>query len=254
MSRETAIGHVAPLCPSSWGRDVEPVQTLEKISIPQQAARLYEPFTMVDLAQVDDLVLSLFLCQGNLSFHRHVDQDELFLVHNGTISLESDWGTVVLRAGELTVAPKGVGHRSSSLLRSLVLLLQPRLMANRRNGHRRLFALPDAARLEKVSVPAMSRQVSACFQPVLLAHLDTFALNLTICQGNGPWRVASRQSSLILCYEGQVTLDGEFGPVSLDAGELVVVPRGVAHQFSSPRRAALLTLDRHPQPGLPLPD
>ncbi|RPI53496.1 MAG: cupin domain-containing protein, partial [Chloroflexi bacterium] len=138
---------------------VEPTQTLDKVSIIEQSGHLTEPFTMMDLVQIDDLTLSIFLCQGTLPFHRHVDQDELFLVHSGTISLESDWGTAVLRPGELSVVPKGVGHRSSSLLRSLVLLLQPRLMVNRRNGHRRLFAAKDSGRLEKLSLPAIGRQV-----------------------------------------------------------------------------------------------
>ena len=122
---------------------VEEALELEIISIADQAGRLTEPFTMIDLASIDDLVLSVFLCQGTLPRHRHLDQDELFLVHSGTISLESDWGTAILRPGEMAVAPKGVGHRSSSLLNSQVLLLQPRLMVNRRNGNRRIFALKE---------------------------------------------------------------------------------------------------------------
>jgi homogentisate 1,2-dioxygenase len=168
-------------------KDVTQPETLEKISIPQQAARLSEPFTMIDLAQLDDLVLSVYLCQGTMPHHRHLDQDELFLVHSGTISLESDWGTAVLRPGELAVAPKGVGHRSSSLLRSLVLLLQPRLMVNRRNGDRRLFVVKGEGRLEKVSVPAVGHQIAIPFAPVTLTHLDTFAVQLLLCEEIGPW-------------------------------------------------------------------
>ena len=61
--------------------------SLEVISIAEQGARLSKPFTMIDLVQIDDLMLSIFLCQGTLPMHRHVDQDELFLVHSGTISL-----------------------------------------------------------------------------------------------------------------------------------------------------------------------
>lgn len=209
---------------------------------------------MIDLAQIDDLALSIFLCQGTLPSHRHLDQDELFLVHSGTISLESDWGPATLRPGELAVVPKGLGHRSSSLLRSLVLLLQPRLIVNRRNGDRRLFALEDEGRLEKVSVPAMGRQVAIPFSPVTLAHLDTFALNLVLCQGTGPWWQAERQSSLVLCYDGNLDLDSELGQVSLQDGDMVVLPKGIPYQLSSSRRALMLGVERHKQPGLPLPD
>jgi homogentisate 1,2-dioxygenase len=233
-------------------RIVEQAQVLEKIDLAQEAARLSEPFTMIDLVQIDDLALSVFLCQGTLPQHRHLDQDELFLVHSGTISLESDWGTVILRPGELAVVPKGLGHRSSSLLRSLVLLLQPRLVVNRRNGNRRLFALKDAGRLEKASVPAVGRQIAVPFRPIAVAHLDTFALNLLLCQGTGPWWQTKRQSSLVLCYDGRLTLDSELGQISLQDHELVVVPREIAYRISSTSRAVVLSVERHEQPGLPL--
>lgn len=218
---------------------------LEKISIPEHAARLTEPFTMIDLVEIDDMVLSIFLCQGTLPRHRHVDQDELFLVHNGTISLESDWGTAILRPGELAVAPKGVGHRSSSLLRSLVLLLQPRLMVNRRNGDRRIFSLKNDRRLEKVSVPAMGRQVAIPFRPVVLAHVDTYALHLIYCEGSGPWWQTERQASLVFCYDGSLNLATECDQISLESGDLLVVPKGMAYQLSSTDRTLVVGLRRH---------
>ena len=229
-------------------------EALEKVSIHEYAGELSEPFTMIDLANIDDLVLSLYLCQGTMPHHRHLDQDELFLVHSGTISLESDWGTAVLRPGELAVAPKGVGHRSSSLLRALVLLLHPRLMVNRRNGDRRLFAIQDKGRLEKVSVPAVGRQIAAAYNPVVLAHLDTYAFTLLLCEGNGPWWQNEHQASLVMCYEGRAVLDTEMGLVSLRAGELVVVPKGLAHRLSCIERTLVLGTQRHQQPGLPLKD
>ncbi len=228
---------------------------LEVINIAEQGARLSQPFTMLDLAQIDDLMLSLFLCQGTLQTHRHVDQDELFLVQSGTISLESEWGDVILRPHELAVVPKGVGHRSASLLPSLVLLLQPRVVVDRRNGDRRLFALKDENRLEKVSLAAMGRQVVVPFSPVLVANLDTFALLLTLCEGMGPWQAHDRQADLILCQDGRLTIETEgMGLASLGPGELAVIPSHVSYRLLSTGRAMVLGLKRHKQPGLPLPD
>ena len=234
--------------------DVKKKKTLEKINYGQEAAQLTEPFTMIDLTQMDDLALSVFLCQGTMPFHRHLDQDELFMVHSGTISIESDWGNMVLRPGELTVVPKGLSHRSSSLIRSLVLLFQPRLIVNRRNGDRCLFALKNAGRLEKVSVPAMGRQIVNPHTPVTQAHLDTFAFNLLLCDGTGPWRQYDRQSSLVLCYDGEVLLDSDLGQVSLHRGELVVVPKSTRFRLSGEERSLVLELRRHKAPGLPLQD
>lgn len=234
---------------------------IEVINIGDHGVHLKDPFTMVDLAQIDDLSLSLFLCQGNMPMHRHLDQDELFLVHSGTISLDSEWGTVMLRAGELTVVPKSLGHRSSSLLRSLVLLIHPRLMVDRRNGHRRLFMPADENQhLEKINISAMGRQLMVPFQPVVLTHLDTFAVHLRLCEGAGGWEQLDRQATLILCCDGRLSVEvaasqvpaGQraAGRLSVGPNELVVVPASVAHRLSSVGRAVVLGLTRHEQPGI----
>jgi homogentisate 1,2-dioxygenase len=209
---------------------------------------------MIDLVQIDDLMLSVYLCDGTMPRHRHLDQDELFLVHSGSINLDSGWGTAILHPGELVVAPKGVDHRSSSHLRSLVLLLQPRLMVNRRNGDRRLFALKNEGHLQKVSVPAVGRQLVTPFHRVVLADLDTFALTIMLCRGAGPWECYDRQESLVYCYDGSLTLHSELGDLALSGGELATVPKGTPHQVSSLQRSLVLGLLRHEQPGLPLAD
>lgn len=206
---------------------------------------------MIDLAQIDDLVLSVYLCQGTMPHHRHLDQDELFLVHSGTISLESEWGTVILRPGELAVVPKGIGHRSSSLLRSHVLLFQPRLLANRRNGHRRLFALGGSERLQKVSVPAMGRHIAVRFRMVKLADVDTYALYLMLCQETGPWTDTDRQTGLIVCCDGRLQVETKRDRVALEKGELTIIPKGTAYRLSSAGKALAMGIQRHSQPALP---
>lgn len=229
---------------------------LAKISIADYESRLTEPFTMVELARIDDLSLSLYLCQGTMPFHRHVDQDELFMVHSGAITLESAWGTAVLRPGELAVVAKGLSHRSSSPMRSLVLLLQPRLMVNRRNGDRHLFTLRDQGRLEKVSMPAVGRGLTVPFRPVVLADVDTFAVTLESCTQAGPLHGVGPlpQSGLILCSAGHVTVETEDERLPLAEWELVVVPAGVPYRLSSAAGALVMGVQRHRQPSLPLPN
>ena len=158
--------------------------------------------------------------------------------------------SVIKMPGELATAPKGLGHRSSSLVRSIVLLFQPRLLANRRNGNRHLFAPKEGGRLDKVSVPAMGRQIAVPFEPVRLADVDTFSLDLTVCQGTGSWQVLEHQSSLVLCYDGQISLESEFGRLALHNGELAVLPPGLPHCLSSSERALILGLRRHPRPAV----
>jgi hypothetical protein len=123
-------------------------------------------------------------------------------------------------------------------------------MVNRRNGDRRLFVLKDENRLEKVNVPAMGRQIVAPFRPITLAHVDTFALTIMRCLDTGPWMQVVHQQSLVLCYDGRLTIDTEEEQVSLGDAELVVVPNGTRHQLSSEEGALVLGVQRHQSPDL----
>ena len=58
----------------------------------------------------------------------------------------------------------------------------------------------------------------------------------------------------MLCYDGNLVLDSELGQLSMQQGELVVVPKGITYRLSSAERALVLGTERHKQPGLPLPD
>jgi homogentisate 1,2-dioxygenase len=180
-----------------------------------------------------------------MPLHRHLDQDEAFLVHSGSVNLESEWGSVVLGPGELSVVPKGLGHRSASLMHSLVLLFQPRGMVNRRNGHRRVFVLPQQGRLEKVSVPAVGRQISVPFRPIALANLDVYTLTLTACRGTGLWQQNDAGAGLVLCHSGHILVALGSGEMDLNAWELTVIPPGMAYRLSSPGHALTLGLERH---------
>jgi hypothetical protein len=136
-------------------------------------------------------------------------------------------------------------------------------MVNRRNGHRRLFAPKESGRLEKVNVSAVGHQISAPFEPVTVAHLDTYAVHVTRCVGDGPAWLPAPQDSMVLCQEGRLTLalgagapphDPPDEQYTLEASDLLVVPKGFGSQISSPTGALVLGVKRHKQPGLPLTD
>lgn len=214
-----------------------------KINISEEALRLLEPFAMADLTYVGDLAVSLYACQGALAWHRHLDYDELFLVHNGVIVLESEWGSVTLQPNELAVVPKGVAHRSASILWSIVLLLHIGVFPDRRNGDRRLHALEGERRLAKINVPEQAKQITRPFVPQDLARVDDFALRLFVARGSVPWRKASREA-LLLVQEGRVDLFTQDGLSVMNAGEMVVLAQGMNYRMVASERAAVLSLSR----------
>jgi len=82
------------------------------------------PFSPVDLARVDDFVLRCSLVKGEFHWHRHVDQDELFVCHSGSLCVETRETKVDLVSGEGVVVPKGVEHRTSSTEGAVALVFE----------------------------------------------------------------------------------------------------------------------------------
>jgi len=217
---------------------------IKKIDIAQQAARLLQPFQMAHLGYVDDFAVSVFICQGTLDWHRHIDRDELFLVQSGVINLETEWGNVRLRPDEMAVVPKGVKHRSSSFLWSVVLLFQPQIMAHRKNGDRRVDAPPEGKALHKVNVIQAVRESKFPFQPLDLVTVDDGVMRLLFVRGKERYQDSGTRDKLFLVFEGEVSLDMRQGDVNLQAGEMIIIPKGMLYRLASLEEAIVLLFEK----------
>ena len=217
---------------------------LRVVNVAEEAARLTEPFSLIELAYVDYFVVDVFICYGAVVWHKHIDQDELFLVQSGAISLETAWGNLELGPSELAVVPKGVGHRSSSSLWSVVLLFQPQALADRRNGDRRIFVLEGQRRIEKVSVSAEAARLLDHSEPRDLICLDDFVVRLSLCLGESHWHQHEGRDEFLFVQEGVVELGTEGETVSVRAGEMTVVPKGMVHRLTPDDRAVVMLLER----------
>jgi len=48
---------------------------LKKLNVSQIATALDKPFSMMNVAFVGDILVSVYICQGMLEWHKHVDVD-----------------------------------------------------------------------------------------------------------------------------------------------------------------------------------
>jgi mannose-6-phosphate isomerase-like protein (cupin superfamily) len=71
--------------------------------------------------------------KGEFLWHRHENEDELFLVLKGTLDLELRSGTVSLGAGEFFIVPRGVEHRPVAREEVHLLLFEPASTLNTGN-------------------------------------------------------------------------------------------------------------------------
>jgi len=215
---------------------------IQKVDLTAVAKKLAEPYMLVELAQVEEFAARLFICQGGIAWHKHIDEDELFFVYEGEISLESEWGNHILRTGELAVVPKGVTHRSTSSIRSVVLLFERRLFSDRQDGKRRLFVLRGQNTLNKVSVKEAAEGL-APFSPLDLASVDGFVAQAVIYQGRSNWG-GNPQTLLLFLQEGEVELETDEGRAKIGCGEIARMPKGLAHRLLAEERAVALLLLR----------
>lgn len=79
------------------------------------------------IADVNDHQVKLAKVQGEFVWHRHADEDEMFLVIHGELTIELRDGAVTLGPGEMVVIPKGVEHRPVALEEVHLMLFEPRV-------------------------------------------------------------------------------------------------------------------------------
>ena len=63
--------------------------------------------------------------QGEFVFHKHDDEDELFMVIKGQLYIEMLDRTVTVNPGEFFVVPKGVEHKPIAKEETHLLLFEP---------------------------------------------------------------------------------------------------------------------------------
>lgn len=82
----------------------------EVVSPATVAAGLTELWSPRVVAELDDSYVKVAKVQGTLAWHSHDDEDELFYILKGTLTIEMEDRTVVLNQGDTFVVPKGVRH------------------------------------------------------------------------------------------------------------------------------------------------
>ncbi len=221
---------------------------LKKVNVSQAAKKLDQPFMVMRVAHVSDIVASVYICQGMLQWHRHLDNDEMFWVCEGSILLESDWGSVRLRPGELSVVPKGIGHRSTADMRASVLLLRCGSIPERKNGHRRLYTTAGDQSLERISLRDVARTLPVPLKFQTATRIEDSVVQ--VARGEGTWQVEIPASHDVMFFvlDGTATLRTAQSMLHLHPGELAVVPLGAVYQLHTSKGTTLARVTREDAP------
>ncbi|MDR5740058.1 cupin domain-containing protein [Caballeronia sp. LZ016] len=91
------------------------------------------------VAEMNDYQFKVVKVVGEFQWHRHAETDEAFIVLEGELHIDfrtgpSCDGSIVLRAGQLGVVPKGVEHKPGANAEVKLLLIEPRGVVNTGDG------------------------------------------------------------------------------------------------------------------------
>jgi mannose-6-phosphate isomerase-like protein (cupin superfamily) len=106
---------------------------MDKINLREKLASFSEHWSPRIVAELNGQQVKLAKLQGSFVWHRHDNEDELFLVVRGRLRMELRDGDVWLEEGEMLVVPRGVEHRPVADEEVEVLLFEPASTLNTGN-------------------------------------------------------------------------------------------------------------------------
>lgn len=83
---------------------------MNKININEKFELFTQEWTPKVIAETNGQLVKIAKGSGELIWHTHDNEDELFIVFKGQLTLQLRAGDIVLNTGEMYVVPKGVEH------------------------------------------------------------------------------------------------------------------------------------------------
>lgn len=108
---------------------------LEKVNLSDKFRLFDEHWSPKIAGEVNDSYVKLVKLQGDFVWHKHDEEDEMFLVVKGSITIRLRDGDVRLGEGEFVIIPRGVEHMPVADEEAHVLLFEPKTVLNTGDVH-----------------------------------------------------------------------------------------------------------------------
>lgn len=98
---------------------------MSKINLAEKFSKFSEHWTPKIIAESNNQLVKIAKGDGELVWHKHDNEDELFIVFKGQLTLQMKEGDIVLNPGEMYVVPKGVEHCPKAIPDTHFLMVEP---------------------------------------------------------------------------------------------------------------------------------
>lgn len=106
---------------------------VQKINISQKLSLFTDHWNPRIIAELNGQHVKLGKFQGEFVWHKHDNEDELFLVLKGSFRMELRDKTIEMNEGDMIVIPKGVEHRPVADKEVQIMLFEPASTVNTGN-------------------------------------------------------------------------------------------------------------------------
>jgi quercetin dioxygenase-like cupin family protein len=109
-------------------------QVAEPITLTDELDSLTEFWSQRVVAEANGNMFKVAKGVGSTNWHSHDDQDEVFLLIEGDLTVQLGDRDVVLRPGDLFVVPRGVEHRPVADGEARFMIIGPSVTSNAAGG------------------------------------------------------------------------------------------------------------------------
>ena len=108
---------------------------MQKVNLAQKLALFSELWSPRIVGELNGQYVKLAKVEGEFEWHKHADEDELFLVLAGCLVIKLRDHDIRLEEGEFFIVPRGMEHNPVAERETHVLLFEP--MSTLNTGDRR---------------------------------------------------------------------------------------------------------------------
>ncbi len=106
---------------------------MEKINIAEKLGLFNEYWSPKVIGEVNDSYIKLAKFKGDFTWHMHDNEDEMFYVLKGILTVKFKDKSICLHEGECIIIPKGVEHMPVADKEVHVMLIEPKTTLNTGN-------------------------------------------------------------------------------------------------------------------------
>lgn len=108
---------------------------VRKVNLAEKFAEFTEQWSPKIAGEVNESYVKLVKFQGDFVWHRHENEDEMFLVIKGRFTMRFRDRDLALEENEFVIVPKGMEHCPVATEEAHVVLFEPKTTLNTGNVH-----------------------------------------------------------------------------------------------------------------------